>query len=43
MVSSSRVVYAIVMKCLSILGVTNVLPPPGGPIAAKMVISIMFL
>lgn len=32
-VSLSNYVYAITLKCLINLGVINVRPPPGGPIA----------
>jgi hypothetical protein len=31
------------LKCLRNLGVMNVFPPPGGPIAAMIIVSTMFL
>lgn len=35
--SLSNSVYAITLKCLTNLAVIKVLPPPGGPIAAKQI------
>jgi len=32
-----------ILKCLVILGVMNVLPPPGGPIAQNNMISSSFM
>ncbi len=39
MLSFPRLVYVIILKCLSSLLVMGLLPPPGGPIAQMNIIS----
>lgn len=42
-VSSPKSVYVKILKCLTNLFVMKVLPPPGGPIAVKRIISSNFI